>query len=114
MIESLRRGSLPFALTTDLVLNETVTILGRRKGFGAKKAQEAASLIISSPRVFVVYVDESIFKASLELYPEFNGKLGMTDTSSVVAMRKYGVKEIFSHDSDFDRVLTLVRKADLE
>lgn len=95
------------------MLNETVTILGRRKGFGARKASGAASIVLSSPRVFVVYVDESIFKNSLELYPEFNGKLGMTDTSSVVTMRMYGAKEIFSHDRDFDYVPTIRRRADI-
>lgn len=96
------------------MLNEAVTILGRRKGFGPKKASEAAFLILSSPRVFVIYVDESIFKESLELYPEFKGRLGMTDTTSVVVMRKYGSKEIFSHDTDFDHVPKFRRRADIE
>ncbi len=37
-IESARMGKSPMAITTDFVLNETVTILGKRKGFGASKA----------------------------------------------------------------------------
>ena len=92
------------------MLNETVTILGRRKGFGAEKASTVASIILSSPRVFVVFVDEALFKESLGLYPTFKGKLGMTDTSSVVAMKKYGVREIFSHDGDFDSVPRVTRR----
>ena len=95
------------------MLNETVTILGRRKGFGAEKASNAASIILSSPRVFVVFVDEPLFKESLGLYPAFKGKLGMTDTSTVVVMKKYEVKEIFSHDGDFDSVKGIRRRDEI-
>jgi predicted nucleic acid-binding protein len=91
-------------LTTDFVLDETVTILGRRKGFGAEKASRVASLVLKSPRVFTVYIDEALLKESLKLYPTYGGALSLTDVSSVVTMRTYGVKEIFSHDSDFERV----------
>ena len=94
------------------MLNEVVTILGRRTGFGATRAAQAASIILSSPRVFVIYLDETLLKESLELYPAFKGKLGVTDTSSVVVMRKYGMKEIFSHDDDFDSVSDLRRRVE--
>lgn len=104
VVEAIRTGALPVALTTDFVLNETVTILGRRSGFGADRASRVASMILSSPRVFAVYMDESLLGESLELYPSFKGKLSLTDVSSIVTMRKYGVKEVFSHDRDFDRI----------
>jgi predicted nucleic acid-binding protein len=42
-----------------------------------------------------------LLRESLELYPTFNGRLGLTDVSSIIVMRKYGVAEIFSHDGDF-------------
>ena len=92
------------------MLNETVTILGRRKGYGSENASKAASIILSSPRVFTVYIDEILMKESLELYPSFKGKLGMTDVSSVVVMRKYGIREVFSHDGDFDSVPNITRR----
>lgn len=95
------------------MLNETVTILGRRKGFGPDKAAKVALLILSSPRVFTVYVDDSLMKESLELYPSFKGKLGMTDVSTVVVMTKYGIKEIFSHDGDFELVPNVTRRENL-
>ena len=44
------------------------------------------------------------------MYPIFKGKLGLTDTSTVVVMRKYGVKEVFSHDGDFDSVPGITRR----
>jgi predicted nucleic acid-binding protein len=63
-----------------------------------------ASIILSSPRVFTVHIDEALFKESLKLYPTYRGELSLTDVSTVAAMRLYGVKDIYSHDSDFDRV----------
>lgn len=101
---------MPTALTTNFVLDETVTILGRRKGFGAEKAAKVAEIILSSPRVFTVHIDESLFKESLRRYPAYKGILSLTDLSSVVAMKSYGVKEIFSHDHDFDRVEEIRRR----
>ena len=84
--------------------------MGRRKGFGPEKASKVASIILSSPRVFTVYIDEFLMKESLELYPSFKGKLGMTDVLSVIVMKKFGIKEIFSHDTDFESVPNVTRR----
>jgi predicted nucleic acid-binding protein len=104
VIEEIRTGRVPVALTTNFVLNETVTILGRRRGFGAERASKVGSIVLSSPRVFTVHIDEVLFKESLKLYPTYRGELSLTDVSSVVVMKSYGVKEVYSHDRDFDRV----------
>ncbi len=109
-VDAVRKGMMPMALTTDFVINETVTILGRRRGFGAKKAARVARSLMSSPRVFVVYMDEDLFGESLGLYPLFQGKLGLTDVASVVVMKRYGVREIFSHDQDFDNLEGVKRR----
>lgn len=37
-------------------------------------------------------------------YPRYAGKLSLTDVVSTVAMKRYSVTDIFSHDSDFDLV----------
>ncbi len=102
VIEAIRTGKTPSGLTTDFVLDETVTILGKRKGFGADKAAKVAQGILSSPRVFTVYVDEALLKESLKLYPGHRGDLSLTDVTSLVVMRRYGVGRIFSHDHDFE------------
>jgi predicted nucleic acid-binding protein len=109
VIEAVRTGRLSPALTTDFVLDETVTILGRRGGFGADKASRVAGSVLASPRVFTVYVDEPLLAESLHLYPDFKGKLSLTDVASVVTMRRYGVRDIFSHDRDFEGVAGLKR-----
>lgn len=106
-------GKTPLALTTDFVIDEIVTILGKRRGFGAEQARDVGNYLLSSPRVFVVFVDESIMKEALTMYPKYGGRLSLTDTVSVEVMRRYGVKEIFSHDSDFDIVKNIKRRVSL-
>jgi predicted nucleic acid-binding protein len=61
-------------------------------------------LIIASPRIVTVFVDESILKESIAAYARYAGKLSLTDVVSTIVMRRYSVKDIFSHDSDFDLV----------
>jgi len=110
IVDAIRLEKSPLALTTDFIIDETVTILGKRKGFGAKNAGKVGHGILSSPRVFVVYIEESILRRALERYPEYLGELSLTDVVSVVVMEKFHIKEIFSHDTDFDKVKELHRK----
>jgi predicted nucleic acid-binding protein len=112
-IEAIRTGKAPSALTTDFVLDETVTILGKRKGFGAGNAAKVADSLLSSPRVFTVYIDEALLRESLKLYPAHRGDLSLTDVSSLVVMRRYGVGRIFSHDHDFDGLQGVKRSESL-
>lgn len=104
MIESVRIGKTPHGLVTDFIVDEIVTILGKRKGFGASRAKDVAAAILSSPRVFTVFVDEGIMKEALAAYPKYAGKLSFTDVVSTIVMKRYAVSGIFSHDSDFDGV----------
>lgn len=113
LIEALRLGTTPMALTTDFVLDETVTILGSRKGFGATKAVRAAESILQSPRVFTVFIDEQLFWESLKVYPNYKGKLSVTDVSSLAVMERYSVGTIYSHDHDFDGLEGIKRKESL-
>ena len=104
VIESIRLGSSPVGLTTDFVIDETVTLLGKRKGFGAGAAAEVGKLIVASPRVVTFFVDDSVLKESIAAYPRYGGKLSLTDVVSTVVMKRYSVKQVFSHDSGFDLV----------
>lgn len=110
VIEAIKTGKLPLALTTNFIIDEVVTILGKRRGFGARHARMVGESILASPRVFVAFVDEFILKAALDGYPKYGGKLSFTDVVSLVTMRKYHIKEIFSHDSDFDGIKGIIRK----
>jgi predicted nucleic acid-binding protein len=104
IVESVRTGKTPLGLVTDFVIDELVTILGKRKGFGAGAARDTGGAILGSPRIFTVFVDDSILRAALSVYPAYKGKLSLTDVVTTVVMKKYGVSDVFSHDTDFDRV----------
>jgi len=104
IVESVRTGKTPPGLITDFIIDELVTILGKRKGFGAGAAKDTGRAILESPRVFTVFVDDSILRAALSVFPVYNGKLSLTDVVTTVVMKKYGVSGVFSHDADFDRV----------
>jgi predicted nucleic acid-binding protein len=110
IVEAVRLAKLPLALTTDFIIDETVTILGKRRGFGAENARKVGERILSSPRIFVVYVDELFLKSALERYPQYRGELSLTDVVSLVIMEKYRINEVFSHDGDFDKIKELSRK----
>jgi predicted nucleic acid-binding protein len=109
-IESIRLGSSPLGLTTDFIVDETVTLLGKRRSFGAAAAAEVGKAIIASPRIVTVFVDESMLKESIAAYARYGGKLSLTDVVSAVVMKRYSVKDIFSHDSNFDLVSGIRRK----
>jgi len=103
-MESIRTGRSPLGLVTDFIIDETVTILGKRRGFGARRAVEVGKAMLTSPRIFTVFVDEGILNEGFLAYPSYDGRLSLTDVTSTIVMNRYGVSEIFSHDSDFDSV----------
>lgn len=111
IIESVRTGKTPLGLVTDFVIDELVTILGKRKGFGSGRARDTGNAILESPRIFKVFADDGILRAALSAYPTYNGKLSLTDVVTTVVMKRYGVNDVFSHDSDFDRVKGVRRLA---
>jgi predicted nucleic acid-binding protein len=109
IIESIRLGSSPLGLTTDFIIDETVTLLGKRRGFGAGAAAEVGKLIAASPRIVTLFVDEGLLRESIMAYPRYSGKLSLTDVVSTIAMKRYSVRDIFSHDSGFDLVTGIRR-----
>lgn len=99
---------LPLALTTDYVLNETFTILGKRTG--VKKVVEIIKAILASTKINIVFVDEDLFLETVSKADRLPEGLSLTDVASSVLMEKYKIKEIYSHDKDFDKISNIVRK----
>jgi len=100
VLEALASGQLSSAITTDFVLDETLTLLKTRGG-KAESIVEAIQNIISSHRVSILYVDETLFRAALSTYKKYE-RLSFTDAVTLRVMRQRKIKEVFSHDSDFD------------
>lgn len=107
VLEALAEGRLSSAMTTDFVLDETLTLLKMRGG-KAESIVEAINGILSSAMVDVIYVDGALFGQALSTYKKYK-KLSFTDAVTLTVMQRRKVREIFSHDSDFD-LKGIVRK----
>ena len=100
VLEALVEGRIPPALTTDSVLDESLTLL-KRRGANVEAIAEAMETIISSPLVRVDYVEEPTFRQTLSNFKKYE-KLSFTDAVTLTIMNRYKIKEIYSHDGDFD------------
>ena len=100
MLNALADGRLTSAITTDFVLDETLTLLKMRGG-KAEAIVGAVNGILSSPAVDLVYVDEGLFGEALSIYRKYE-KLSFTDAVTLTVMQRRKIKEIFSHDRGFD------------
>ncbi len=100
VLKALASGQLTSAITTDLVLGETLTLLKMRGG-RTEAITKAITGIISSPVVDLLYVDETLFDAALANYKKYE-KLSFTDAATLAVMQQRKIREIFSHDQNFD------------
>ena len=98
------------AATTDYVINESVSILNNRRKVTFTKIRNIVIDILNSQKIEVMFIDETLLREALEIYEQYKGDLSLTDSTSVLIMKKYHINEIYSHDSDFDRVDGIKRK----
>ncbi len=108
VLRAVRDGTLEPAVVTDFVLDETLTIL-KRKRIRASLAATQVRELAAAPRVEVVFVDGDLFLDALAVY-ESHGPLSFTDATTVAAMRRAGARVLYSHDTDFDTVRGVERR----
>jgi predicted nucleic acid-binding protein len=93
-----RYGSL---LTTDYVLDETVTLLWLRKGSAAGLA--FLDKINRSKSIHIVWIDASIFWRTTELMQERKDKhWSFTDFTSFLVMKQMSTTNAFGFDEHFE------------
>lgn len=93
------RGGQPLILT-DWVVAEMGNGLARAK----EKARltEALDRILRVSRNELVYVDEALLRAALDLFGQHADKSwGLVDCASFIVMRDRGITEAFTSDHDF-------------
>lgn len=95
-----RKGAHGKLVTTDYVLNETLSLVRDRVGFDHLRA--FAQGLLGSPNVHLLWVEEAQFRTSLDLMLTREDKRwSFTDCTSFVTMKSMGVREAFAFDSDF-------------
>ncbi len=103
----LRRELQDEIVVTDLVVVETVTLVGSRAG--GTQAQAVYRYFKDS--CTIDFVDSRTLDEAMIYHQRFDGALSLADCASVVAMIRRGLSKIASFDTDFDRVKGLSRLA---
>ncbi len=89
-------------LTSSYVLDETITLLGRRAGYGF--AAERARNLYASSHLTILRPDDQDEQNALDLFEKFaDQKVSFTDCISFVLMTRASVKRVFTFDPRFER-----------
>lgn len=93
-----RRGSTIFL--TDWIVAETGNGLARTNA--RQRFPRAVALLRESPRVRLLSISESLFKASLDLYASRPDKSwGLVDCASFLVMQEHEISEVVTNDRHF-------------
>ncbi|MGC2289152.1 MAG: type II toxin-antitoxin system VapC family toxin [Thermoplasmata archaeon] len=87
-------------LTSDYIMDETLTLL--RKRTGADITKRFVSGLEASSSVQVIWVTTAHYRAALELFlGQRQTSWSFTDCTSFAIMHELGVRKVFTFDSDF-------------
>ena len=90
-------------VTSNYIFDEVVSRVKRRAGHA--RSREAGDRIREHPSLFRTFIDDELEDEAWRLHDKFADQpLTFTDVTCVAIMRRQGINEIFSFDSDFDRV----------
>ena len=92
-------------IISDLIIAESVTIIGRRSG--GKAGEQLYHYFMDN--CDLVVTDEKILKGSMSVFIRYDGTLSVSDAVSVFIMKKKNIDRILSFDADFDNVEGIVR-----
>jgi uncharacterized protein len=98
--QKLMAGRAGRLVTTDYVLDESLTLI--RKYAGAGAARQFMLGLDQSKSVHVLWISSNQFRTALELFLTQPGRSwSFTDCTSFVAMRELGITSAFTFDRDF-------------
>lgn len=98
--EKLRAGF--FLVTTDYVLDETLTLLRLRLGLGA--AHDWWERVSQSPRVIIVDIDAELRRDASDWFFRYEDKdFSFTDCTSFALMRREKIREALTTDRHFSQ-----------
>ena len=99
-LSEIASGKHGVSITTDYVLDETLTLLRSRRDL--ESANGFMDKIRKSKSVRVFWIDEESFKKALDIFRKSNSKSwSFTDCTSFALMRELGVPSAFTFDRHF-------------
>lgn len=111
IVTAIEDGIVGRPVFTDYILDELVTFIRRRKG--PAESNEALDVMLYSPHLSFVKVEDRHFEAGLQLFRTYE-RLSLTDAISVAVMRDLGIGFIFSFDGGFDGIPGVTRLTTVE
>jgi predicted nucleic acid-binding protein len=106
--EELVDGKAGRLLTSDYILDETLTLMRKRSGLETVREFERPLRV--SPSLQQIWVTPTHYEAALELFLGQGKKSwSFTDCTSFAIMRELGVREAFTFDVDFRQAGFVVR-----
>lgn len=94
------------ACVTDYVIVEITNFLLKKTS--EKTANETLELFLQHDRIKICIVDKYFFDKSCEIAKKFS--VSLTDASIVSMMKEFGIKKLYSFDSEFDKIPNVERK----
>ncbi len=90
-------------ITTDYVLDETITNLMSAVNHAA--AEKFAVWILQQRHIFIIHIDESIWREALSLFRKYGDKsFSFTDCTSFVVMQQQDLRDAFAFDHHFEQM----------
>ncbi|MBQ6511877.1 type II toxin-antitoxin system VapC family toxin [Methanobrevibacter sp.] len=89
---------------SSLVIAETITVLKNKL-----ETKEILEIYRSIPNFFQVIEDTNCYGDAMSEFVKYDSTLSFFDAMYVAIMKKYGINEIISFDSDFDKVDNIIR-----
>jgi uncharacterized protein len=91
---------MPRLITTSYVFDEVVTFFNSRKRHA--KAVEIGNLLLASPSVQLIHVNETLFHEAWEYFIQHSDKsYSLTDCVSFTVMRRLRLRTALSFDEHF-------------
>lgn len=99
-------GEMERLITTDYILDESVTHATRNKTWGSwKRGRAVGETILESDEVEIIYVRQEDVEAAWALFLKYADKdLPFTDCTSMVIMDREGIAQIITIDDHFEKL----------
>jgi predicted nucleic acid-binding protein len=93
-------GNLPIIVTTSYIFDEVVTFFNNRNRHG--KAVEIGKLLLESPSVKFIYIDEAVIHEAWRYFIQHSDKTySFTDCTSFVVMKQQRIRAALTFDQHF-------------
>lgn len=92
-------------ITSVLMLSEIITYLNSR--MDTKKVKEFYDIVIDTVQIY--YPNALEINENMACVKKYNGSASFADCYALYIMNKLGIEEIYSFDSDFDKMEGIVR-----